>query len=113
MKAASPAVTPFQERVYRELTGIPEGRVTTYKLLAEQLGCRSCQAVGQALRRNPFAPKVPCHRVVASDLTIGGFAGDRSGPAIRRKLALLAREGVQFRGGKLVDAARVYRFGRA
>jgi methylated-DNA-[protein]-cysteine S-methyltransferase len=67
--------------------------------------------VGQALRRNPFAPEVPCHRVIAADLTIGGFAGRRQGREIVRKQALLAAEGVRFtRAGRLAEPERLYRF---
>jgi methylated-DNA-[protein]-cysteine S-methyltransferase len=58
-------VTPFQERVYALLQQIPEGRVATYAALARALGS-SPRAVGGALRRNLFAPEVPCHRVLAS-----------------------------------------------
>ena len=90
---------------------MPAGRVTTYGLLARHLKCRSAQAVGQALRRNPFAPEVPCHRVIAADLRIGGFCGARAGAQIRRKLRLLQQEGVRFdAAGRLGDARRVFRF---
>lgn len=101
-------MTVFQERVYGALRQIPRGRVTTYGLLARHLGCGSCRAVGQALRHNPFAPEVPCHRVIASDLTPGGFAGQRSGAQIHRKLRLLAGEGIRFRNGRLSDPARLF-----
>lgn len=100
--------TEFQMRIYAALRRIARGRVTTYRLLAEAVGCRSCRAVGQALRRNPYAPEVPCHRVIASDLTIGGFSGERSGPEIERKRCLLAAEGIRFSaGGRLADPTRV------
>ena len=102
--------TPFQKRVYAALEQVPRGRVTTYKRLAEQLGCRSCRAVGQALKRNPYAPTVPCHRVIASDLTPGGFMGQRGGAALRRKLDLLAAEGVGFHAGKLAEPNRIFSF---
>jgi len=102
------APTRFEQRVYEAVKKIPRGRVTTYKLLAVCVGCRSAQAVGQALRRNPFAPRVPCHRVIASDLGIGGFAGHSTGREIRRKKALLAREGVHFRNGKLADESALW-----
>ena len=102
--------TPFQEKVYAALVRIPRGRVTTYKQLAAALDCRSCRAVGQALKRNPYAPKVPCHRVIASDLTPGGFMGRREGSALRRKLDLLAKEGVRFNAGKLAEPRRIFVF---
>jgi len=102
--------TPFQKRVYAALLRVPRGRVTTYQQLAEHLGCRSCRAVGQALKRNPYAPDVPCHRVIASDLTPGGFMGRRGGTALRRKLDLLAKEGVRFHAGKLAEPERLFFF---
>jgi len=103
-------MTDFQNRVYRAVRRIPRGRVTTYKLLAQHINCRSFRAVGQALKRNPFAPDVPCHRVISSNLGIGGFRGKSRGPQVCRKLDLLVKEGVCFVGGKLVDPRRVYRF---
>lgn len=100
----------FENHVYDAVRHIPKGCVTTYGILAHAVGCRSCRAVGQALRRNPYAPEVPCHRVIASDLRIGGFAGSRTGPSIERKRRMLAAEGVTFRKGRLADPDRVFRF---
>ena len=88
----STAITPFQRRVYLELLSIPAGETITYGELARRIGCRSAQAVGQALRRNPFAPLVPCHRVVAADGSIGGYCGQRNGELIERKRRLLSQE---------------------
>ncbi len=105
------ALTPFQRRVYRALLKIPRGKVTTYRLLAAHLGCGSYRAVGQALRRNPLAPLVPCHRVISSDLSPGGFQGRTDGRAATRKLMLLKAEGVRFVGGRLEDPSRVFDFG--
>ena len=105
------AVTAFQKRVYEATSRIPRGFVSTYGLVARYIGCRSCRAVGQALRRNPFAPDVPCHRVISADLTIGGFQGQERGGAIARKLALLKEEGVHFsRSGTLQERSRVFCF---
>ena len=103
-------ITGFQKNVYQVISRIPRGRVSTYKIVAAQVRCKSCRAVGQALRRNPFAPQVPCHRVIASDLTLGGFAGRRQGAEIRRKERMLAAEGVHFRDGRLADSRRVFKF---
>lgn len=88
----STIITPFQRRVYRELLNIPAGSTITYGELARRIGCRSAQAVGQALRRNPFAPDVPCHRVVAADGTLGGYNGAREGKELERKRRLLQDE---------------------
>ena len=105
--------TEFQRRVYAAVEQIPRGRVTSYRAVAVAIGCRSCQAVGQALRRNPFAPAVPCHRVIAADGSLGGFSGARSGPELQRKRRLLALEGVCFdAAGLLVEAARMWEFRR-
>lgn len=88
----SAEITEFQRRVYLALLQVPKGEAISYRELGERIGCRSAQAVGQALRRNPFAPDVPCHRVIASDGSIGGFHGCRSGEMIERKRALLEGE---------------------
>ena len=107
----SVAITPFQRRVYQAVLEIPAGRVTTYKWLGLAIGCGSPRAIGQALRRNPLAPDVPCHRIVASDTSIGGFAGEASGPEISRKRRLLHGEGVLFKNGRLADPSQIYTFG--
>ena len=58
-------VTEYQTRVYALLQQIPEGKVTTYAAMSKALNS-SPRAVGGALRNNPFAPEVPCHRCIAS-----------------------------------------------
>lgn len=88
----SKAITPFQRRVYLELLTIPAGKTITYGELARRIGCRSAQAIGQALKRNPFAPAVPCHRVVGSGGKIGGYNGERHGVQIEYKRRLLEEE---------------------
>ena len=89
---SSTHITPFQRKVYMELLNTAEGETITYGELARRIGCRSAQAIGQALKRNPFAPDVPCHRVIASNGTIGGYNGKRDGEAIERKRTLLEAE---------------------
>jgi methylated-DNA-[protein]-cysteine S-methyltransferase len=100
------------QRVYTLLLAIPPGRVTTYAHLARALSS-SPRAVGGALRNNPFAPEVPCHRVIASDGYVGGFKGDwekaPSGVNQSMKLQLLSEEGVQFTpDGKLIPRTGVW-----
>ncbi|KJZ72007.1 hypothetical protein HIM_08568 [Hirsutella minnesotensis 3608] len=91
--------SPFEKRVWTALCHIPRGSVTTYSLLSAHLGS-SPRAVGNALRRNPFAPDVPCHRVVATGMTLGGFKGKwpRNGEGITldEKRRLLRGEGIRF-----------------
>lgn len=77
--------------------------------MARRVGCGSPRAIGQALRANPFAPEVPCHRVIASDLSPGGFNGQTRGPQRARKLQLLAAEGVHFENNRLADPKRAIR----
>lgn len=103
--------TPFEQRVYDAVSRIPAGQVSTYGLVGRAVGCGSAQAVGQALRRNPYAPQVPCHRVIASTMALGGFRGARTGAELRAKLDLLAGEGVRFdENGRLAEPVRLYRF---
>ena len=85
-------ITEFQRKVYLALLDVPRGATISYKELGQRIGCKSAQAIGQALKRNPFAPDVPCHRVIASDGSIGGFHGQRHGDMIARKRQLLQEE---------------------
>lgn len=99
--------TDFERRVYAYISRVPRGRVTTYAAVGRGIGCASAQAIGQALRRNPFAPEVPCHRVVRSDLSLGGYSGQMEGAELRRKIELLESEGVEVRDG-FVGGASVW-----
>ncbi len=106
-----PGLTAFQRRVYLALLEVPAGFVTTYGALAGRVGCRSARAVGGALRANPLAPAVPCHRVLTADGGIGGFCGKRSGAEIRRKIGLLRAEGAPVDAdGRLLDRRRLWQF---
>lgn len=87
-------ITSFQRKVYLALLDVPRGTTISYKQLGEKIGCKSAQAIGQALKRNPFAPHVPCHRVIASDGSIGGFHGQREGEMIEKKIKLLKEESI-------------------
>ncbi|MBQ8703593.1 MAG: methylated-DNA--[Bacteroidales bacterium] len=79
--------TVFQQRVCEALLAIPYGQTVTYGELARRLGCRSAQAVGGAVGRNPISIIVPCHRVVGADGSLTGYAG-----GLDRKRALLQLE---------------------
>ncbi|MDF3128368.1 MGMT family protein [Kiritimatiellaeota bacterium B1221] len=105
-----PRLTPFQKKVYEACRQIPKGKVSTYGSLARRIGCGSAQAVGQALRVNPFAPEVPCHRVVKSDGSPGGFFGHAAGPEVLRKLALLKSEGVELNSRDRIDPGYIWEF---
>lgn len=88
----------FDKRVYRAVVSIPPGQVRSYGWVARKIGSpRASRAVGNALNRNPYAPDVPCHRVVRSDSSIGGFA--RGSEA---KARLLRLEGIDVRGRRLL-----------
>ena len=104
-------ITEFQEKVYEAVKLIPKGKVSTYKHLANYLSCNSSQAIGQALKKNPFAPTVPCHRVIKSDLSIGGYFGAVSGDEISKKISLLESEGIELdENGKLRNDHQVFSF---
>jgi methylated-DNA-[protein]-cysteine S-methyltransferase len=85
------AGTPFQRRVWRELSAIPAGETLTYGQLAERIGS-GARAVGNACRANPCPLVVPCHRVVGAN-GLGGFAGELSGGKLAIKRWLLQHEG--------------------
>ncbi len=86
---------------------IPKGKVTTYGLIARKLNTKAYRAVGNACRRNPYAPRVPCHRVVKTDGTMGGFRGKTSGKTVEKKIRLLRKESVEVKDGKIVDFNKV------
>ncbi|MBU0953074.1 MAG: MGMT family protein [Nanoarchaeota archaeon] len=92
--------TPFQKRVWLFIQQIPRGKVATYQTVAHAIRCASPRAVGQALKRNPDAPCIPCHRVVASTGLLGGYAGT-SPRKIAQKKQLLEQEGVLILHGKI------------
>ena len=95
-------ITSFQKKVYAICKTIPAGKVTTYKAIAQALGTKAYRAVGNALHNNPFGfscgGDVPCHRVVASDSFLGGFAHGSG-----KKIALLAAEGITIKDNKIAN----------
>ncbi|MCB0309904.1 MAG: MGMT family protein [Bdellovibrionales bacterium] len=97
----------FAEKCYAVLRQVPPGKVTTYQEIARALGSNAYRAVGQAMKRNPYAPEVPCHRVVQSDGSLGGFAW---GPIKKRQL--LEREGISVRHGRVQNFNQcLFKFG--
>ncbi len=82
-----PEGTPFQKRVWKLLLEIPYDETVTYGELAKQLDCKSAQAVGGAVGRNPISILIPCHRVVGADGSLTGYAG-----GVEKKEALLKLE---------------------
>ena len=86
----------FNERCYKILKKVPIGKVTTYKALAHALNSKAYRVVGNAMKKNPRAPGVPCHRVINSDGSIGGFAG-----GTKKKIQLLKKEGIEIKKGKI------------
>lgn len=89
-------LTPFQREVYTFVRAIPPGQTRTYGEVAQALGGPDlARAVGQAMDQNPFAPVVPCHRVLAAGNKPGGFS---AGGGARTKLRMLMIEGALERG---------------
>ena len=81
----------FQTKVLKLTKKIPKGKVTTYKEIAKALNTKAYRAVGTALRKNPYAPKVPCHRVINSNGTIGSYKGKKNS---KEKTLLLKKQQV-------------------
>lgn len=85
----SPDGSEFQKLVWAELLKIPYGLTLSYGELAKRLGCKSAQAVGGAVGRNPISVIIPCHRVLGADGSLTGYDG-----GLDKKLWLLRNEGV-------------------
>lgn len=96
----------FSSKVYRITARIPKGKVATYRGIAVALGQpKASRAVGNALNKNPYAPQVPCHRVIRSNGEIGGFASGSD-----KKRLMLQKEGVAVIDNKIDLARYGYRF---
>lgn len=93
-------MTEFQRLCYQTLKDqVPAGRVITYGGLAKLINHpKAYRAVGSAMNKNPFAPQVPCHRVVKANGSLGEFAY-----AVSLKVKRLQEEGVFVKNGKIVD----------
>ncbi len=80
----------FYQKVWTECANIPRGTTISYSELARRIGSpRAARAVGLALARNPFAPEIPCHRVIRADGKMGGYSGPCG---VARKIELLKAE---------------------
>jgi len=94
----------FAELVYVATAQIPSGRVSTYGAIAQAISRpQASRAVGQALNRNPYWPKVPCHRVVGSTGRLTGFAN-----GLPTKRRLLRHEGLIIKGDQIINFAKIF-----
>lgn len=83
--------TPFQKKVWRAITQIQKGQVLTYKELAQKIGRpKAFRAVANAVGANPLPIQIPCHRVIRSDGSLGGYSAPGG---IKTKKKLLQKEG--------------------
>ena len=90
-------ISEFDKKVYKAILGIPLGEVRSYSWVAKRIGKpRAQRAVGTALAKNPFAPFIPCHRVVKNDGSLGGYSG-----GVKKKKELLKT--VSFISQKMTD----------
>ena len=91
----------FNQKVWAMTARIPTGKICTYGDIAHALGTRAYRAVGNALNKNPYAPTVPCHRVVGSSGALTGFAG-----CLEKKRRLLSDEGIELKSDRAALTAR-------
>ena len=86
--------TKFQLKVWKYLKNIPKGQVITYLDVAKGINHpKAVRAVANAIGKNPYAPKIPCHRVIRSDGSVGGYSGPGG---VKTKKKLLKLEGLTF-----------------
>ena len=100
-------LSPYQQAILRILAEVPKGKVTTYGDLAKELAKRdpkwspgASRAVGTTMKNNLCGPRIPCHRVIRSDGTIGNFRGGAEG-AVEEKTMMLSDEGVTVLDGRI------------
>lgn len=98
------SLTSFREYFYSLVSQIPEGMVSSYGALAEGLGDkRASRAVGKMLNQNPRPVEVPCHRVVRSDGSLGGYGGGKE-----KKKRLLEEEGVKIKKDNIQEFDQIF-----
>ncbi|MCX6750189.1 MAG: MGMT family protein [Candidatus Pacearchaeota archaeon] len=95
----------FNERCYKILAKVPRGKITTYKEIARKLNSKAYRAVGNAMNKNPYAPRVPCHRVVKSNGEVGGFASGTN-----KKIQMLKKEGIEIKDNKIDLKRYLFKF---
>ena len=96
----------FNKRCYQKLTLIPKGMISTYAEIAKSLDSNAYRAVGNAMAKNPHPVVVPCHRIIKSDGTLGGYA-----LGISKKIQLLKKEGIKIKNNKVVNfKSKLFRF---
>jgi methylated-DNA-[protein]-cysteine S-methyltransferase len=96
----------LEHRVYKKLLEVPKGKVTTYSELAKAVGLKNGQrAIGRIMSNNPFPVIVPCHRVILSNGSIGGYMW---GEKVKKNM--LSREGVKIENGKILDSEAIHRW---
>ena len=88
----------FQDKVLNATKQIPRGKVITYRALGKKLHTKAYRAIGQALKHNPDAPRIPCHRVIKSDGSLGGYCGKMNSS---KKKQLLRKEGVEVKNNRI------------
>ncbi len=91
----------FSQKVIKLTSKIPRGKVTTYKIIAKKLKCRAYRAVGNALSKNQQPIIIPCHRVVSSDGSTGGYYSGTD-----RKIHLLQSENIAVKNRKIIGFER-------
>ena len=103
----------FNKKIWELTKKVPKGKVTTYKILAEAVGTKAYRAVGNVMNKNPYGilnckgkNMVPCHRVVASNGHLHGFAH-----GLKKKKELLEKEGIKIKENKIIEFEKVlFRF---
>ena len=97
----------IEEKVYKKLLQVPSGKITTYGELSRLVGLKNGQRIiGHIMKKNPFPVIVPCHRVIKSNGSIGGYTF-----GIERKKNMLKKEGIHIKKNKIVNFEKtLYKF---
>lgn len=101
----------FYQKVYKQVSKIPKGKVSTYGSIAKSLNSSAYRTVGTAMNKNPYSIKkknriyVPCHRVINSNGKVGGFAS-----GTKKKISMLKSEGIEVINGRVDLRKYLYKF---